>query len=129
MLLTSEEILDKIRKAFAPYHVVAELQDYHRQLGFRVYDSDNEIIDTFEGNLVQDLKNPAKPEADDSRRARGGRAPAEGAEALVLRGVDGAARRRPPLKPAQAATSALDSPSVRCRRSSLPRYAAMARMP
>jgi hypothetical protein len=59
MLLTSEEILDKIRKAFAPYHVVAELQDYHRQLGFRVYDTDNETIDTFEGNLVQDLKNPA----------------------------------------------------------------------
>jgi hypothetical protein len=59
MLLTSEEILDKIRKAFAPYHVVAELQDYHRQLGFRVYDNDNETIDTFEGNLVQDLKNPA----------------------------------------------------------------------
>jgi hypothetical protein len=59
MLLTSDEILDKIRRAFAPYHVVAELQDYHRQLGFRVYDTDNEIIDTFEGNLVQDLKNPA----------------------------------------------------------------------
>jgi hypothetical protein len=59
MLLTSEEILDKIRKAFAPYHVVVELQDYHRQLGFRVYDADNETIDTFEGNLVQDLKNPA----------------------------------------------------------------------
>ena len=59
MLLTSDEILDKIRKAFAPYHVVAELQDYHRQLGFRVYGDDNEIIDTFEGNLVQDLKTPA----------------------------------------------------------------------
>jgi hypothetical protein len=59
MLLTSEEILDKIRKAFAPYHVVAELQDYHRQLGFRVYDNDNEIIDTFEGSLVQDLRDPA----------------------------------------------------------------------
>ena len=43
----------------SPYHVVAELQDYHRQLGFRVYDADNETIDTFEGNLVQDLKNPA----------------------------------------------------------------------
>ena len=60
MLLTSDEILDKIRRAFAPYDVVAELQDYHRQLGFRVYDSDNEIIDTFEGNLVQDLKDPAR---------------------------------------------------------------------
>ena len=59
MQLTSDEILDKIRRAFAPYHVVAELQDYHRQLGFRVYDNDNEIIDTFEGNLVQDLRNPA----------------------------------------------------------------------
>ena len=59
MQLTSDEILDKLRRAFAPYHVVAELQDYHRQLGFRVYDNDNEIIDTFEGNLVQDLKNPA----------------------------------------------------------------------
>lgn len=59
MMLTSDEILDKIRKAFAPYHVVAELQDYHRQLGFRVYDVDNEIIDTFEGSLVQDLKDPA----------------------------------------------------------------------
>ncbi|MGH3525496.1 MAG: hypothetical protein ACRDU4_22375, partial [Mycobacterium sp.] len=59
MLLISDEILDKIRKAFAPYHVVAELQDYHRQLGFRVYDKDNEVIDTFEGSLVQDLRNPA----------------------------------------------------------------------
>lgn len=59
MMLSSDEILDKIRKAFAPYHVVAELQDYHRQLGFRVYDEDNEIIDTFEGSLVQELKNPA----------------------------------------------------------------------
>lgn len=59
MMLTSDEILDKIRKAFAPYHVVAELQDYHRQLGFRVYDENNEIIDTFEGSLVQELKNPA----------------------------------------------------------------------
>lgn len=59
ILLSSDEILDKIRKAFAPYHVVAELQDYHRQLGFRVYDQDNEVIDTFEGSLVQDLKNPA----------------------------------------------------------------------
>lgn len=59
IMLTSEEILDKTRRAFAPYHVVAELQDYHRQLGFRVYDGDNEVIDTFEGNLVQDLRNPA----------------------------------------------------------------------
>ncbi|MEP6998556.1 MAG: hypothetical protein ABI900_12970 [Betaproteobacteria bacterium] len=59
MTLTSDEILDKVRKAFAPYHVVAELQDYHRQLGFRVYDEDNEIIATFEGSLVQDLKDPA----------------------------------------------------------------------
>ncbi|HEY7943322.1 MAG: hypothetical protein ACHP7M_10200 [Burkholderiales bacterium] len=59
MMLTSDEILDKIRKAFVPYHVVAELQDYHRQLGFRVYDKDNEVIDTFEGSLVQDLRNPA----------------------------------------------------------------------
>ena len=58
IMLTSEEILDKIRRAFAPYHVVAELQDYHRQLGFRVYDAENEIVDTFEGNLLQDLKNP-----------------------------------------------------------------------
>jgi hypothetical protein len=59
MMLTSEEILDKVRRAFAPFHVVAELQDYHRKLGFRVYDADNEVIDTFEGNLIQDLKTPA----------------------------------------------------------------------
>ena len=85
--LTSEEILDKIRKAFAPYHVVAELQDYHRQLGFRVYDADNETIDTFEGNLVQDLKKSSQPEANDSPGARGGRAPAEGAQTLVIRGL------------------------------------------
>ena len=85
-MLTSEEILDKIRRAFAPYHVVAELQDYHRQLGFRVYDSDNEIIDTFEGNLVQDLRESCQPEADDPRGARGDRAKAECAEILVVRG-------------------------------------------
>jgi hypothetical protein len=54
-----EEILEKVRKAFAPYHVVAELQDYHRKLGFRVYDEDDEIIGTFEDSLIQDLKNPA----------------------------------------------------------------------
>jgi aminoglycoside phosphotransferase family enzyme len=59
MMLTSEEILDKVQRAFAPFHVVAELQDYHRQLGFRVYDVDNEVIDTFEGSLIQDLKTPA----------------------------------------------------------------------
>ena len=58
MTLTSEEILEKVRRAFAPYHVVAELQDYHRKLGFRLYDKD-EIVGTFEGNLIQDLKNPA----------------------------------------------------------------------
>ena len=46
MMLTSEEIIDK-------------LQDYHRKLGFRVYDVDNEVIDTFEGSLIQDLKTPA----------------------------------------------------------------------
>lgn len=59
MMLTSEEILDKVRRAFAPLHVVAELQDYHRKLGFRVYDVDNEVVDTFEGSFVQDLKTPA----------------------------------------------------------------------
>jgi hypothetical protein len=58
-MLTSEEILDKVQRAFAPFQVVAELQDYHRQLGFRVYDVDNEVIDTFEGSLIQDLKTPA----------------------------------------------------------------------
>ena len=59
LMLTSEEMLEKVRKAFAPYHVVAELQDYHRKLGFRVYDMDDEIVGTFEDNLIQDLKNPA----------------------------------------------------------------------
>jgi hypothetical protein len=59
MMLTSEEILEKVQRAFAPFHVVAELQDYHRKLGFRVYDVDNEVIDTFEGSLIQDLKTPA----------------------------------------------------------------------
>jgi hypothetical protein len=58
LMLTSEEILEKVRKAFAPYHVVAELQDYHRKLGFRVYDKDDEIVGTFEDSLIQDLKNP-----------------------------------------------------------------------
>jgi hypothetical protein len=58
LMLTSEEVLDKVQRAFAPYHVVAELQDYHRKLGFRLYDKD-EIVGTFEGNLIQDLKNPA----------------------------------------------------------------------
>jgi hypothetical protein len=57
--LTSEDILDKVRKAFAPFHVVAELQDYHRQLGFRVYAENDEIVGTFEGNLMEDLRNPA----------------------------------------------------------------------
>ncbi len=59
MTLTSEEILDKVRKAFAPFHVVAELQDYHRKLGFRVYGEHDEIIGTYEENLVEDLRNPA----------------------------------------------------------------------
>jgi hypothetical protein len=58
MKLTSEEILEKVRKAFAPFHVVAELQDYHSKLGFRVYGENNEIIGTYEGNLVEDLRNP-----------------------------------------------------------------------
>jgi hypothetical protein len=57
--LTSEQILEKIRKAFAPFHVVAELQDYHRKLGFRVYGENDEIIGTYEGALVEDLRNPA----------------------------------------------------------------------
>jgi len=59
LMLTSEEVLEKVRKAFAPYHVVAELQDYHRKLGFRVYDEDDEVVGTFEGSLIQELKNPA----------------------------------------------------------------------
>ena len=57
--LTSEDIIDKVRKAFAPFHVVAELQDYHRQLGFRVYSEHDEIVGTFEGSLMEDLRNPA----------------------------------------------------------------------
>jgi hypothetical protein len=57
--LTSEEILEKVRRAFAPFHVVAELQDYHNKLGFRVYGENNEIIGTYEGSLVEDLRNPA----------------------------------------------------------------------
>jgi hypothetical protein len=57
--LTSEEILEKVRKAFAPFHVVAELQDYHNKLGFRVYGKNDEIIGTYEGTLVEDLRNPA----------------------------------------------------------------------
>jgi len=56
--LTSEQILDKVRKAFAPFHVVAELQDYHRKLGFRVYAENDEIIGTYEGSLMEDLRNP-----------------------------------------------------------------------
>jgi hypothetical protein len=56
--LTSEEILEKIQRAFAPFHVVAELQDYRYKLGFRVYD-ENEIIGTYEGSLLEPLRNPA----------------------------------------------------------------------
>ena len=59
MTLASEEILEKVRRAFAPFHVVAELQDYHRKLGFRVYGEHDEIIGTYEGNLVEELRNPA----------------------------------------------------------------------
>ena len=59
MRLSSEQILDKIRRAFAPFHVVAELQDYHRKLGFRVYGDNDEIIGTYEGALVEDLRTPA----------------------------------------------------------------------
>ena len=59
LMLTSDEILEKVRKAFAPYHVVAELQDYHHKLGFRLYGKDDEIVGTFEGTRIQDLKNPA----------------------------------------------------------------------
>ena len=57
--LTSEQILEKIQRAFAPFHVVAELQDYHRELGFRVYAENDEIIGTYEGSLMEDLRNPA----------------------------------------------------------------------
>ena len=57
--LTSEEILEKIRRAFAPFHVVAELQDYHRQIGFRVYGENDEVVGTYEGALVEDLRDPA----------------------------------------------------------------------
>ena len=57
--LTSEDILEKIRRAFAPFHVVAELQDYHYKLGFRVYGENNEIIGTYEGILVEPLRDPA----------------------------------------------------------------------
>ena len=44
MKLSSEEVLEKVRRAFAPFHVVAELQDYHRKLGFRVYGENGEIV-------------------------------------------------------------------------------------
>jgi hypothetical protein len=56
--LTSEQILEKVQKAFAPFHVVAELQDYHRKLGFRVYAENDEIVGTYEGSLMEDLRNP-----------------------------------------------------------------------
>jgi hypothetical protein len=56
--LTSEQILEKVQKAFAPFHVVAELQDYHRKLGFRVYGDNDEIVGTYEGNLMEDLRSP-----------------------------------------------------------------------
>jgi hypothetical protein len=58
MKLTSDEILEKVRKAFAPFHVVAELQDYHHKLGFRVYGENDEIIGTYEGSVIEDLRNP-----------------------------------------------------------------------
>jgi hypothetical protein len=57
--LTSDDILEKVRRAFAPFHVVAELQDYHYKLGFRVYGEDNEIIGTYEGSVVEQLRDPA----------------------------------------------------------------------
>ena len=57
--LSSEDILEKVRRAFAPFHVVAELQDYHHKIGFRVYGANNEIIGTYEGALLEDLRNPA----------------------------------------------------------------------
>jgi hypothetical protein len=56
--LTSDQILEKVQKAFAPFHVVAELQDYHRELGFRVYGENDEIVGTYEGNVMEDLRNP-----------------------------------------------------------------------
>ena len=56
--LTSEQILAKVQRAFAPFHVVAELQDYHRKLGFRVYAENDEIVGTYEGSLMEDLRNP-----------------------------------------------------------------------
>ncbi|TMH28491.1 MAG: hypothetical protein E6H66_21620 [Betaproteobacteria bacterium] len=56
--LTSEQILEKIQRAFAPFHVVAELQDYHRKLGFRIYADNDEIVGTYEGSLMEDLRNP-----------------------------------------------------------------------
>jgi hypothetical protein len=58
--LTSEQILEKVQKAFAPFHVVAELQDYHRKLGFRVYAENDEVVGTYEGSLMEELRNPTK---------------------------------------------------------------------
>ena len=49
MMLTSEAILDKVTRAFAPYHVVAELQDYHSKLGFRVYDNELAVTESTVG--------------------------------------------------------------------------------
>jgi len=56
--LTSEEILEKVQRSFLPFHVVAELQDYHSKLGFRVYGENDEVIGTYEGMAIADLRNP-----------------------------------------------------------------------
>ena len=87
MLLTSEEILDKIRKAFAPYHVVAELQDYHRQLRVSRLRHRQRGL-SIPSKPGRDLKNPANLEANASQgRARRSRRQQRIAQTLVIRGL------------------------------------------
>jgi hypothetical protein len=58
-VLTNQQILEQLRHAFAPFSCVAELQDYERQIGFRVYGDGEAILGTFEGHLLASLRDPA----------------------------------------------------------------------
>ena len=84
MRLSSDEILEKVRKAFAPFHVVAELQDYHRKIGFRVYGEHDEIIGTYEGNLVEESAGSRQFEAAPCGHARRDSEQGQAFECLVI---------------------------------------------
>ena len=56
--LANEKIIETLRRSFAPFRCVAQLQDYENRIGFRVYASNGEILGTFEGNTTDSVRDP-----------------------------------------------------------------------